>query len=755
MFFVKHTVLLLNLISGMMINSSIHSSQKIRQRITLFVLVILIVVLNVNVYGQAENPMDNLIRRFEAYTIAVPREEIFVSTDREEYIAGEVLWFSMWLFDRQSSHLTTHSRLSYIEVLNPFNIPVCQARVMVDKGFGYGQLMLPDTLSNGDYTIRAYTNWMRNFLPENCFQKEIKVYNAFKRGPFNKKIFPSERIQADPSDDSTRIAHQQPLFFDITARTTDTLELVVRRITFNPSEVPDSFYLFIQTHGEINYTMGAKISDELNRICIPAKVLIPGINHITLFNSSGQPSFERYIFTPDSSIHHPANDKLDTFGTRRNETIILRKERPSIEVDSMFLSVSISPLITEESHLDASEYIVFGSEFGLLPEEILKGHGRFSNELIDSFLPGRKSNWLDWQKILNDSLQQFRYLAENEVHFLSGFLRTSDNQFAPAGEYVLLSSPGEIPVFRYAKTDDTGRFTFRMPIDEDIHDLIIQPDDNKTYIISLESPFSGEYNNCDIRSESDWDLTPSFVADWSINYQVEKVFGASLIGKTISCQNLSFQKPLRFYGKPTSEVYLKEWAELSDMQEVFFEIVPGISLKKSGSTYEIAMYNILGKELFDAPPVTMIDGVIIRNPSVVASLNPGNVEKVEVVNEQYMVGDFIFDGIVNVITSSADFSNVPLPDNALRKQYRIIDPVYEFVSPDYSGAMDVKNNEPDFRNTLYWNPSLKVGKNGNIRIEFNSSDIRGKYKVNIQGISADGKAVSIHSLINIENSSQK
>lgn len=748
MFFVKHTVLLLSLISGMMINSSI----KMRQRNTLFINVALIAVLNVNVYGQVQNTMDNLIRRFEAYTIAVPREEIFLSTDREVYIAGEVLWFSMWLFDRQSSHLTSHSRLSYIEVLNPFNIPVCQAKVILDKGFGYGQLRLPDSLSNGDYTLRAYTNWMRNFLPENCFKKEIKVYNAFKRGPFLKKIYSSERTR---EDDPTSKAHPKTLFFDITARTTDTLELAVRRIMHNPSEVPDSFYLVIQTHGKINYTLGAKISDELNRICIPAKVLIPGINNITLFNSSGQPSFERYIFTPESLIHYSGNENPDTFSTRRNETIILRNERPDIEVDSMFLSVSIVPLTTGESSLDASEYMVFGSEFGLLPEEILKGHGRFSNELIDNFLPGIKSNWLDWQKILNDSLQHFSYLAENEVHFLSGFLRTSDNKTAPAGEYVLLSSPGKIPVFKYAKTDNTGRFTFRMAIDEDVHDLIIQPDDNRTYIISLESPFSGEYNTCDIRSESDWDLTPSFIPDWSIIYQVEKLFGASQTGKKISYKNLSFQKPLRFYGKPTSEVFLKEWAELSDMQEVFFEIVPGISLKKSGSDYEIAMYNILGNELFDAPPVTMIDGVIIRNPTAIAGLNPGDVEKVEVVKEQYMVGDFIFDGIVNVITSSADFSNVPLPDKALRIQFRIIDPVYEFVSPDHSKVMDLKNHEPDFRNTLYWNPSLKVGKNENIKIEFSSSDIKGDYKVTIQGISADGKAFAIHRVINIEKTGQK
>jgi hypothetical protein len=723
-----------------MINSSILRSQKVIQRKALFILVVLIAVLKSDGYGQVQNTMDNLIRRFKTYTTAVPREEIFISTDREEYIAGEVLWFSMWLFDRQSSHLTSHSRISYIEVLNPYNIPVCQARVILDKGFGYGQLRLPDTLSNGDYSIRAYTNWMRNFLPENCFQKEIKIYNAFKRGPFNKKILPAEQ---------TTVTNPQPLYFDIGTRTTDTLELVIRRAGLNKSEVPDSFYLFIQTHGNINYTLGAKISDEFTRICIPAEALIPGINHITLFNSGGHPLSERYIYTPDPSMHYSADELQSTFSTRTNETIILRNEGHDIEVDSMFLSVSIAPLTTGERGPDASEYMLFGSEYGLLPGKILKEKGRFSNELIDSFLPEIKSNWLDWQKILYDSLPQMIHLAEDEVHFLSGSLLTNDNQTAPANEYVLLSSPGKNPVFKYAKTDDTGRFTFSMSIDEDVHDLIIQPDNNRKYKVSLESSFSGECNASEIRTESDWGITPFYIPDWSINYQVEKIFGASRTGKIISRQGFVLQKPLRFYGKPTLEVYLRDWAELSDMQEVFFEIVPGISLKKSGSLYEIVMYSSLGKELFDAPPVTLIDGVIIRNPTIVAGLNPRFVEKVEVVKEQYMVGNFIFDGIVNVITSPAGFMDIPLPENTVRIQYRIADPVYEFVSPDYSYIRELKNNEPDFRNTLLWNPALKTGGNGNIRIEFNSSDQRGDYGVTIQGISSTGRAVSIHRAVSI------
>jgi hypothetical protein len=737
---VRYAVLLLNLNSGMMKNNSTQGPHKVKQGNILLVIV-LMAVIYVDGFGQEQHVIGNLIRKFEAYTTAVPREEIFVNTDREEYIAGEVLWFSAWLFDRQSSHLTSHSQISYVEVLNPYNVPVCQARVILDKGFGYGQLKLPDTLSNGDYSIRAYTSWMKNFLPENCFQKNVKIYNAFKRGPFKKKLFTEEINKAGSPNGSGSSA--QALSFEITRRTADTLELVIRKKEQDPYEAPDSFYLFIQTHGEINYTYGDDISAESKKVRIPARQLIPGINHITLFNSGGHPCCERYIFTPDSPTLCSVSGIQEPFSTRNNKSIILNTERIEKGLDSMFLSVSIAPVTKGTRGHNATEYMIFGSEFGFIP-------GSLSNEVIDSLMPGLKSNWIDWQAILNDSLPHFSYLPENEVHFLSGFMLTGNDKPAPAGEYVLLSCPGKIPVFRYARTDDNGRFTFMIPIDEYDHELIIQPENNLIYKLSLESPFSGAYHSCGVKSEPDWSMIPPFVPDWSINYQVGRVYGTPQSGQLRSLTNSDLKKPLRFYGKPTYEIYLKNWAELSDMQEVFFEIVPGVSLRKKGSEYEMLMYSSSGKELFESPPVIMIDGVIIRNPALIAGLNPKLVEKIDVVKEQYLVGDFLFDGIVNVITVSADLFNLPLPDNAVRIQYRIIDPVYEFVTPYYSNDTDEKNHEPDFRNTLYWNPSLKAGNNGSIRFEFSSSDIMGDYEVTIQGISPGGKAASVRKAIKIE-----
>jgi uncharacterized protein YfaS (alpha-2-macroglobulin family) len=106
---------------------------------------------------------DDLKQRFIKYCEYVPREEIYIHTDREEYISGENLWFNAYLIDRKSFKPALNSKIVYFEVLNSENRPVVQKRIMIDNGFGPGQVVLPDSLSTGTYTLRAYTSWMKNF----------------------------------------------------------------------------------------------------------------------------------------------------------------------------------------------------------------------------------------------------------------------------------------------------------------------------------------------------------------------------------------------------------------------------------------------------------------------------------------------------------------------------------------------------------------------------------------------------------------
>ncbi|MFN2336363.1 MAG: hypothetical protein ABR560_05285, partial [Bacteroidales bacterium] len=135
-------------------------------------------------------------------------EKIYVHTDREVYIAGEKIWFQVYLLDAQSGRLTLTSNLAYVEILNSENRPVMQKRIRLEEGCGPGEAVLPDTLSSGSYLLRAYTGAMKNFMPDGCFMKRINIYNALKTETYLSSGAPGDDRNSEPAAAQGKFARQ-------------------------------------------------------------------------------------------------------------------------------------------------------------------------------------------------------------------------------------------------------------------------------------------------------------------------------------------------------------------------------------------------------------------------------------------------------------------------------------------------------------------------------------------------------------------
>jgi hypothetical protein len=155
------------------------------------------------------------------------------------------------------------------------------------------------------------------------------------------------------------------------------------------------------------------------------------------------------------------------------------------------------------------------------------------------------------------------------------------------------------------------------------------------------------------------------------------------------------------------------------------------------------------RRINDIMPALFIDGVIIDDPSSILNLDPELVEEIDVIKSQYVIGYVTFNGIINVITKAGDFSNVPMPRNAIRYTFKGHDYNFEFKMPDYSTDEKKKNRMPDFRNTLYWNSDLKPDKNGKILIHITTSDFITDYMINFHG-AAGNKCFSAKKTIRVE-----
>jgi len=529
-------------------------------------------------------------------------ENMYLHIDRDKYIAGEYIWFSIYTTESETQKLSPVSSIAYAELINPWNKAILQSRFRLTGGRGDGAFMLPDTLSSGTYILRCYTNLMKNSLPGGCFMQEIQIFNPLSGSDFHVRSSPGD---SNPGTSLSSQAYKEDLLQAVT----------------------DSIYNRRQ-----KVTLGIK----LNSMDLPG--------------------------------------------------------------ENADISISVIPS-------------------NLVPAEPLE-----SDRVISSSNSGKFS-------------------AETGGHFLSFLVRYRGNGNADSSDFLFMSVQGKVAELRYAQADAEGRFTFFLPVDDRLRNLIIQPEYiSGNMVLEMESPFSVLVpdNKC-IKTEMSYKLTTLF-SGLSFNYQASRIYGTDM-KQSIFTSNEN-EKRRRFYGIPEMEILLDDYIRLPNMQEVFFELLPGIIIRERKGEYEIQITNPLTGEFYKEPPLVMIDGVIINNLSVLIDFDPGLVEKIEVIKTPYLIGDLILHGIVNIITRDGNFRNQEENDYAVVLPYRVVERPPVFTSPDYSDEVKKSSRTPDLRNTLYWNPSVRTNSRGEAEAEFWTSDLPGDYTININGISESGKKIS-------------
>jgi hypothetical protein len=562
----------------------------------------------VNTSGSSEIRDQQIIYPVNIFNSKLSNERIYIHTDREIYIAGENLFFKVYLYDEGQKELSVRSKMVYLFISDLNNNRILQLCVPVSGGIGYGSLSLPDTLKTGPYDIIACTNWMRNFGESTFFHKQVLIANRFD----------DELLSVSPA---------------------------------------------VKNEDEI-------IQKDNKAICL----MIPS----------------------DRESYH------------QREKVTLKMYLPANSHANVSISVAEKP-----------------------PE-------KFGNTTLAETLSTRD---MSTSQNLNGSRgyrKMCEYLVEDKGFIISGSV---NNTASCEGILVMLSTPDTIANLLYSTTNTSGKFYFQLEEYYYNKELYISIPDRYKELQSeliLDDKYAFGYK---------FTLTNALISDLTKQY-IRKSQTIANINRTYKIQSAdSEMEPVtrrlkgNVYYEPDYKILLTDFVPFKNFTEIVRETLPCIRLRKNAGSYDVEIVDSENK-IFLENPAIFINGLFINDINYIVSFGSDKIQRIETVTHKRVFGSLEFNGILSVFTSADVKNDIFFSHNILHFMPIILQSRTQYTFPEYSTRKKIVSRNPDFRQLLYWNPSVDIEGSQPISVEFYTSDNKGSYVINIEGITSDGNPIS-------------
>jgi hypothetical protein len=741
----------------------------------------------------------------------VPAEKIYLHSPADFYVTGDLLWFKVYAMNRFNNQPGQLSALAYVEVLTTENKPVLQATIELKAGTGNGSFILPQNLSTGSYILRAYTKHIESFGPEYFHHSWITIVNPLKpatvqknkeRAPLQINFFPEGGTLVEGLENNigyrlmlnghalpsrvtivdSRNQEQAALNFNedgygsfvlkpergVTyfARVTGTDSAVqyplpaavssgtALRVTGTGGTINvtasttkqgiNSFTVVVRESGEPILQRSMMISNGAGSVSFPADSLKAGANTITLTDNLNQPAAKRYVFrTPSTAEKLQVSTDNSRYGKRQKISVSLRTEGSFPSRHNLSLAVVRVDSLNEIPFGKITRDILLRSELNraVTSDVDLSSPTRDIEQQLDLVLLSHEVN-------NSKNASNPNPVAETEGHLIRTKIVNRKTGEPGTGVPVYLSVPGTMYQFSTAITDDDGAAEFVVKKFHGAEEVLIQTNhkNDSIYRIDVESPYSGRYLML---------TPPSFVPDPALTEKlIERSIAAQVAHayhreKLNSFTAINVSDTTAFYGAPDRRYMLDDYTRFPTMEEVMREYVPEVKLLKKQQEFSYEVRNAPYQTFFSNEPLVLLDGVPVFDITKIVQYDPLKVRKMEIMTRKYYIGKVAANGIVSYATYEGNLDGFTLDPSVLVYEYKGIQLERTFYSPEYNNEEEKNSRVPDFRNLLYWNPSVNLDASGSTAKLF-TSDIPGRYAVIAEGLSSSGQPVSAVTYFDVE-----
>lgn len=122
--------------------------------------------------------IQSFLGKVQDHSLHNPQEKLYLHLDKYAYTAGETIWFKAYTMIGIENLFSRLSQIGYVELIDPAENIVTAVKIPLVNGIGIGDLPLIDTLTEGSYRVRAYTNWMRNYDAQYFYDRTIQISNG-------------------------------------------------------------------------------------------------------------------------------------------------------------------------------------------------------------------------------------------------------------------------------------------------------------------------------------------------------------------------------------------------------------------------------------------------------------------------------------------------------------------------------------------------------------------------------------------------
>ncbi|MFZ0472074.1 MAG: hypothetical protein WAL94_05625 [Bacteroidales bacterium] len=707
-------------------------------------------------------PADTLIS-IRQHPLLQGYESAVIITDRNTYIAGEEVWYTM-LLQRSGGKADQQSKAGYAEILNCYNTPVSQSRILIDEnGTGTGLLSLPDSISSGDYILRGYTRSMAYLGPDHFFTTLIRVFNPYVRDTDYDRI----SLAGTPAGPSLA------LYPEGGAMVPGAVNKVAVRTTGQGGKGVPVKVFFTDQEGTVADSVTTDSTGLALVNIIPSKtatlVAIAQIetaevraeippysrsDYSLVFSGDGSRTGRIIVKTPGSAAGQlylsiispgrislyreldrvqketPVEISFSDLGPGINEAL-LYDNRGNLLSSRLFMNTyesmnsvmknDISYIIRNDSLVVRLPRNISSASVSVTVSEDHAGidlqsysclsvwltSATLNNPFMQPFLSGAAEISDDLLITLNDRHLHSRHeeipLTAGETHGLavSGVVTDLDNLHPAGGKFLFINLPGKDCFLQYTRTDTAGRFNFIIPPRKGLAEVVVYPRDTAdNIVIKTSTSFSDDFIPLQCSLADISDEADRSALRMSINSQVMRIYNNS------RRDTLGFPEADgstgHFYGKASYRLLLSDFIALPNMEEVFFELVPNMDLVNSRRGYFFRMFDpVTGNEL-KITPMLFIDGTYTTDPGTIAELPPEKTEYIDIIFVPYRLGEVLLPPVISVVTRQGDYRLQALPEAAMRISYLFSDPEIKFKA--FPG--DMSGRSPVLNNTMLWAPLL-------------------------------------------------